>query len=803
MRFWSALAALGLVIASCLVLQAAPLAPAAPAARPAAGGGARGSVRVPAPHSAALKPGADRAAFPRDVAPLVRKYCGACHGAAQQAAGIGLHGYKTEADVLKGRALWEKVAQNLADNRMPPRNAAQPTPAERQRIVTWIETYLSSVDCSLNDPGRVTMRRLNRAEYNNTVRDLLGVEIRPADEFPSDDVGYGYDNIGDVLSLSPLLMEKYLAAAEKIVESAIRTPETAIASTRYQAERLKAEGSTALTTDGFRGLYSSGSLYVDHRFPEKGEYLLRTRAYRQSMGTEAARMGFFLNDDELTQASVTAERRAPKVYEHRFTADAGEGRVAVGFARDSINPDEPNQVRRGRNLIFDYIEIVGPLEAAGRPAPASHRRIFGAADPGDSKAEAARKIVSAFARRAFRRPSTAAEVGRLVSIVDLAQQQGESFERGIQLAVQAVLVSPHFLFRVELDSDVKDPRAVHAVSDFELATRLSYFLWSTTPDDELLGLAEAGKLHLPEVFEAQARRLIADPRSQALVDNFGMQWLQLRILRNMTPDPKQFPAFNESLRSAMLQETELFLSAILREDRSILEMLDSRFTFVNEPLAKLYGLDWVKGNHFRKVVVDGEQRGGLLTQASILTITSNPTRTSPVKRGKWVLEQILGTPPPPPPPNVPALDAGKDGMVSGTLRQRMEQHRKDPGCATCHNKMDTLGFGLENFDAIGAWRSQDGDAPVDASGTLPSGETFRNPGQLKQILIKSKDTFARNFVQQMTTYALGRGLEYYDRCAVDEIVRRVAKRGYRFQAIVQEIVKSAPFRMRRGEGEVH
>jgi hypothetical protein len=511
---------------------------------------------------------------------------------------------------------------------------------------------------------------------------------------------------------------------------------------------------------------------------------------------------------DVTVIDVTATEREPKVYEAKFTSEAGKHRIAAAFINDFYQPrvapmnGMPGQRQLDRNLAIDYLEVVGPLGTEAKEAPESHKRLLTCTRAGHKHHEAcARFALTRFATRAYRRPATTTEIDRLVRITQLAQKEGDSFERGMQLALQAVLVSPHFLFRVELDPRTAKPSsAAIPVSDYELASRLSYFLWSSTPDDELLALAEKGKLRNPTVLQAQAARMLKDPKSRALVRNFGLQWLTLRNLQGFTPDPKRFPAWNNQLRDDLLTETELFFDAIMREDRSVLEFLDGKFTFLNERLAKHYGIQGVTGDQFRKVALTGDQRGGILTQGSILAVTSNPTRTSPVKRGKWVLETLLNAPPPPPPPDVPDLEEAKgDVMLQGTLRQRMEQHRKDPMCASCHTQMDAIGFGLENFDAIGAWRDQDGGAPIDSSGELAGGKTFKGPLQLAGLLKTQKDQFTKAFTEKLLTYALGRGLENYDRCSVTTMAQRAGKSNYRFSAIVNQIVTAEPFRMRRGE----
>jgi hypothetical protein len=644
-----------------LLAPCALLVPATRGAEPASGSAAARATPVKLANEATA------GAFGAEIQPLVTKYCVGCHGGTKPRAGLNLASYADEVSIIKDRKLWDRLVEYVEAGEMPPEEKPQPTQAEVERFTRAITEVLAKVDCGHeSDPGRLTIRRLNRAEYNNTIRDLAGVDFRPADDFPSDDVGYGFDNIADVLTLPPLLFEKYLAAAETIAEKAI---------------------------------------------------------------------------------------------------------------------------------------VVGPAAAQRDRLPESHRRILFITPTGANRTEAARAIIERFASRAYRRPVAAGEVGRLLRFVDLAEEGGEGFERGIQLAVEAILCSPQFLFRVELDprprrrGEVLPP--VRPVNDYELASRLSYFLWSSMPDDELTELAAQGELRSDDNLERQVQRMLRDPKAWALVENFGDQWLQLRLLPAINPDAKQFPTFDDDLRRAMLQETRLFFESVLREDRSVLDFLGADDTFVNERLARHYGIAGVKGDEFRRVSLTDDRRGGLLGQASILTVTSNPTRTSPVKRGKWILEQILGTPPPPPPANVPELKEDQDVVLKGTLRQRMEQHRADPNCATCHARLDPLGFGLENYDAIGAWRDREGAFPIDASGTLPTGESFQGPKELRAILKGRSDEFVRCLAEKMLTYALGRGLDYYDKCAVDRIVAAMAQNDFRFSTLVGEIVASDPFQKRR------
>ncbi len=595
---------------------------------------------------------AGKVAYSKEIAPILTTFCTGCHGGARPKGSLRLDHLKTDEDAAGFKA-WAKVVEVLRSGEMPPTGKPKPSTAESDRLVRWIEDAMLKVDCTkTRDPGSVTLRRLNKVEYKNTVRDLVGITYQPTEDFPSDDVGYGFDNIGDVLTLSPLLMEKYLAAAERIAELAFQNPRT------------------------------------------KAQLLPR---------------------------------------------------------------------------------LPGPKE---------------------DRAEAAREILKPFVRRAYRRPAFPDEVERLAKFVALAEKNGDSFEHGVRLAVQATLASPHFLFHVERTPRAKGEMTVFPVSESELASRLSYFLWSTMPDEELFGLAERKELRAKDNLERQVRRMLKDPRAHALTENFAGQWLQLRSVKTVTPDKKSYPGFDDALRQAMIRETELFFETVVREDRSVLDFLDADFTFVNERLAKHYGIPGVKGPDFRKVSLAALPRRGVLTQASILTVTSNPSRTSPVKRGKWILENILNTPPPPPPPDVPELDDGKE--LKGTLRQRMEQHRTNALCASCHQRLDPLGFGFENFDGIGGWRDREGKFPVDASGTLPGGQSFKGPLELVAILKGRQSEFRRCLADKMLTYALGRGLELYDRCALDDICSAVERDGNRFSSLVLAVVRADAFQNRRG-----
>jgi hypothetical protein len=735
---------------------------------------------------------------PKEAAPLnfakngvafLQQHCLRCHGEKVQKADMSLAGYRDEASVLKDRKVWQNVLQMVRSGEMPPRERPRPAPADVEAFLRTVNGIFERADRSVRDPGRVTIRRLNRTEYNNTVRDLVGVDFNPAEDFPSDDIGHGFDNIGDVLSLSPVLLERYLAAAENIVQRAIlldppRPP------VRRQASRYVEPAASGIGR--FRPLAAKGMFHTPYRLDSDGEYTFRVKAYAQKVDDEPVRIALLMDGTELKTFEVTAIEKAPAVYEAKLALQPGDHRGFVSL----LNPSEGE---KKRTLFVEYLELQGPADTR----PASHRRLLACA-PDKPKREQTREILGRFASSAYRRPATADEVDRLVKLAETAEARGEKWEAAIQLGLQAVLVSPKFLFRVELD-DRPDTPQPHPIDEYQLASRLSYFLWSSMPDAELFALAS--KKALTTNLDAQVRRMLQDPKAKALVDDFAMQWLQLRRLKAFAPDPKLFPGFDERLRSAMLKETELFFEAIMREDRSILDLLDADFTFLNERLARHYGIPFrpdqrggrQRFDQFQRVSLSDGQRGGILTQASVLTVTSNPTRTSPVKRGRWVLEQLLGTPPPPPPPNVPELPETEKAVLSGSLRQRMEQHRANPSCANCHARMDPIGFAFENYNAIGGFRAKDGEFAIDPSGTLPDGQSFKGPSELKAILKGKKELFSRCLAEKMLTYALGRGLEYYDKAAIDRIGAALARNDYKFSILVSEIVRSDPFRLRRGK----
>lgn len=736
-----------------------------------------------------------KATYARDIQPLIKKYCYSCHQGEMTKGGVVLDAYKDEASLAADRATWKKVFDNVNGDLMPPADKDPLEDAERELLLGWLETKILAVNCNgPKDPGRVTIRRLNRAEYNNTVKDLLGIDFKPADDFPADDVGYGFDNIGDVLTLPPLLFEKYLAAADKIVKAAIVDPDTKPGKIYLAREMQHTLGGSH--GDGWN-LNSNGEVFQEHEFPKNGEYEFVITAFGQQAGPDLPKMALRIDGKEAKDWTIKAKDDAPETVQTKVKVLAGKFKVAAAFTNDFYDKDNPDPRKRDRNLVVVKVEIKGPLGVADDNLPESHQRVIPMKVTAGNRATVAKTVIRNFASKAFRRPATDDEVSRLLALVTLAEKEGDSWERGIQLACQAVLVSPNFLFKVELDPESgKSTGPVYPISDYELATRLSYFLWSSLPDEELLQAAKSGTLRKFGTLDAQVKRMLKDERSQALIENFAGQWLQLRMLSQIKPDPKRFPNFTPELAADMRRETELFLAHIIREDKSIVDLLDANYTFLNERLAKHYGMSTVSGDEFRKVSLTDGKRGGLLGQASILTVTSNPTRTSPVKRGKWILENLLDSPPPAPPPGVPELDDAKQ-KLTGSLRQKMEQHRENPSCASCHQRMDPLGFGLENYDAIGGWRDKDEEFTIDASGELPGGETFKSPGELRAILKKRETEFRDCVTEKLLTYALGRGVEFEDQCTVSAISSAVAKQNNRFSALVLEIVRSDAFQKRR------
>jgi mono/diheme cytochrome c family protein len=748
------------------------------------------------------------AAFQKNVASVLANTCSPCHNSQFASGGLNVANFQKRNSVAGNRDAWEVIAHRIRAGEMPPAGIPRPPQSKIDALLQQVESEFAIADRDIKpDPGHVTARRLNRNEYSNTIRDLFAVEFRADRSFPTDDSGDGFDNIADVLTISPLLMEKYLTAAERIAARALGTNKLPKPMEIGYSGKTSLSGSPpgiggSQTAGTWRRL-DAGTIEVVHHFDFDGEYTVRIGLPGQR-GADARPVTMNVWVDGKLAQSVPVETKPSKlVYfdpyseeQVRLAISEGDHTVRAGFVDDEFLTTLPEKdyFKQARNKYPDSMTFVGPYPASLERA--SRQKIL-ICDP-KTGAACVEKIVSALARRAYRRPVTRAEIASLVQFVNRSVAGGHDLDHGLQVAIEAILVSPNFLFRIERDLHPADPAQVHRISDVELASRLSYFLWRSMPDDELLGLGESAKLHEPEVLDAQVKRLLADPRSVSIADNFAGQWLELRNLDVVKPDPDRFLYWGPELREAMKAETRLFFDHILRDNRPLAEFLDARYTFLNERLAKFYGIDGVKGPEFRQVELTNDQRGGLLSQASVLTVSSYPTRTSVVIRGKYILQNILGTPPPPPPPDVPPLDEAAVGTAA-SLRQQMEKHRANPACATCHAKMDPLGFALENYDGIGKWRTMDGKFPVDSSGTLPNGKTFRGPSEMRTALLAQLPEFAHCVIEKMLIYSLGRGLQPYDRKTVDEIGHKLAAQGYPFQSVIYEVARSFPFQSRRGE----
>jgi len=932
-----------------------------------------------------------QAHFHERIQPLLQHYCLECHNDKDKVADLSLQAYTTAADVIDHRDKWELISKYIRTQQMPPDLHPALTDTERTELSTWVDGQLYAYYKAHPDPGRITIRRLNKNEYDNTIRDLVGIDFQPSADFPQDDSGYGFDNIGDVLSLPPVLMEKYLAAADKILDEAIATEAPASTvrhiSTSQAQIGFNARGDRG---DGWAKLISleEDDFATEQRLPA-GDYIVRVKAFSEPTGgglvgqgsdvplkydgpVPVTNLGIFVGDTFVQDLPIDAREDNPKIYEARIGIPAGKTRIAAavrrnrgfvggndnetymlngrigtqqpgivyvkyleiegplpqaiqrfpartlkttgsglftpqnawtmqaaGSARASFtlpkeqdvilraqvcaqqagkepvkmefhaagrtvasfdvlapatleplprqrlfdinllkarpyvyearvklptgpvdfdaafvnplqDPQNTNPNLRQRTLTLDYLEVVQTAEPLPPPPmPQPLTALFdqvkgkgGGAGGAAAERDKARTIVAALMYRAFRRPVQNAEVDRFMQLYDLAAKNGEPFASCVKLPLKAILVSPHFLFLGDISAATVSAQPaetkMHPVDEFTLASRLSYFLWSSAPDEELLTLASKNQLRAN--LKAQVTRMLASPKSQAFVSNFAGQWLQLRNLPNLAPDKTMFADFDDSLRRDMGRETELLFDAILHQNRSVMEFLTADYTFLNGRLARFYGITGVQGQDFQRVSLADTPRRGILTQASILTLTSNPTRTSPVKRGKFVLESLMGTPPPPPPPDVPKLE--DQHTLTGSLRQQMEAHRANPVCASCHAQMDPIGFGLENFDAVGKWRDKDGSAAVDAAGALKTGEQFANAAELSQILAgKRKDDFVHCLTEKMLTYALGRGVEPFDRPAVEDIVHATESDDCRFDTLIQSITQSLPFQMERSPGE--
>jgi hypothetical protein len=751
---------------------------------------------------------------------LLDQYCVVCHNQRAKTAGLMLDKMDLN-HISDGAEVWEKVVRKLRGGMMPPLGLPRPDRAAMDGFISWLETSLDRAEAANPNPGRDPLHRLNRAEYANAIRELLALDIDVTSLLPADDEANGFDNIADVLKVSPSLLEQYLTASRQIASLAVGDPAITPVSEIYRVAPDLAQ------EDHIEGLPlgTRGGIVIHQNFPLDGEYdfsvkLLRNivgyitglewphqleisvdgqRVFLAPVGGEADNK---MMDANLGVAGDALDARL-KV---RVPIQAGPRTVVVTFLRknsaESVEPLQPFtrdldlQNMNGIPLI-DYVDITGPIKPTGPGDTPSRRRIF-SCRPNSASEElpCARKILSSLARRAYRRPVSDQDMELLLSFYQAGRNKG-NFDAGIESALRLMLADPKFLFRYSPDPANVAPGATYRVSDLELASRLSFFLWSTVPDEQLLDVAAQGKLNDPAVLDQQVRRMLADPRAKALMINFAGQWLYLRNLPSAIPDRDTFPNWDDNLRQAMRRETELFFESIVREDRSALDLLNADYTFVNERLARHYGIPNVYGSQFRRVAITDENRRGLLGQGSILTVTSYPNRTSPVLRGKWILENLLGTPPPAPPPNVPALKETSEGGKMLSVRVLMEQHRQNPACASCHKIMDPLGFSLENFDGIGQWRSKEPAGPVDASGQLADGSQVDGPAALRKAILSHPDQFVGTMTEKLLTYALGRGLEYYDMPVVRGIVHDAARTDYRFSSLIMGIVKSVPFERKK------
>jgi Protein of unknown function (DUF1592)/Protein of unknown function (DUF1588)/Protein of unknown function (DUF1587)/Protein of unknown function (DUF1585)/Protein of unknown function (DUF1595) len=834
----------------------------------------------------------------KPLSPVLEKYCLTCHSAQAKTAGLDLESYLKHSSILDDRETGEKILKKLLAGQMPPPGMPRPTDDEMNTVTKSLRDAFAYADAhAALDPGHVGPHRLNRSEYDNTVRDLLGVDLHAAKDFPQDDSAFGFDNIADTLSISPVLMQKYMAAAEKIAKIAVFGPDLKPEPVRFDVPiprrmettnvvKIKKPAYYSMANYDITGLSMPGSYHLTYEIPATGEYVFKINgAGNRPAGSEPTQVTFWI-DGKLVQTfdvanvSLSGFERRPDVWEMRTKLSAGYHEFVVAFPKEfdglparyggpnpsklpeppprnfglsalppdagpslaggdaaskgaagsgdgtdtqsapPVRSDGKVETREGKlaeralaierakeqalhptweGLSVNQFDILGPYNYVKGPSLESQKKIFVCTD---HTSDCMRKIMSYVATRAYRRPLSQGEVAQLVTIAQQAERRSGSFNRGVEVGLQAILVSPDFLFRVEKPIATA-PGAQHSsdgaqrISDYALASRLSYFLWSTMPDEELTRLAAAGSLSKPEVLQAQVKRMLADPKSHALFDNFASEWLEVRRLESTVPDRDTFPDFDDYLRLSMQKETELFFTNLVHNDGSILDLIDAKYTFVNERLAAHYGIPNVKGTEFRRVDLSNTQRGGVLGQGAVLTVSSYATRTSVVLRGKWVLENILNDPPPPPPPNVPALDASKVG-TSASLRQVMEAHRANPVCASCHTRMDPLGFGLENFDAVGTWREKDGSFPVDSSGVLPDGRKFQGPRGLESTIRADKDKFAVAMTTKLLAYALGRGIETYDRPVIRRIASSLPPDDYRFSTLVLGIVNSYPFQMQKG-----
>jgi hypothetical protein len=768
---------------------------------------------------------------------LLDKYCVTCHNSKTKIGGLTLDTADL-ANVPANAETWEKVVRKLRTGAMPPLGMPKPEKPAVDGFVSWLESSIDRAATAHPNPGRPALHRLNRAEYGNAIRDLLALDIDSSALLPTDDASYGFDNVASVLGLSPALQERYIAAAGKISRLAVGDPATGPIVDTY---RVRSDISQNDHIEGLP-LGTRGGVVIHHTFPLDAEYVIKVKLLKSTVdllfggNAEDETLEIAVNGERVKTLVVNPKKKdepnadskvanggfdpaaatklsmsqPPDSLEARLFVKAGPQTVTVAFLKKTLAPVEDLLEPFERSTIDPSdpkglphvlaVSIGGPFEAKGSGDTPSRRRIF-SCHPANASEEipCARKIIATLARRAYREPVSDSDLETLLGFYQEGRNRG-NFDNGIEMALRRMLASPQFVFRFERDPANATPDTNYRISDLDLASRLSFFIWSSIPDDELLTLASQGKLKNPAVLEQQVRRMLADSRSQALVDNFAGQWLYLRNLRGVAPDLEEFPNFDDNLRQAFKKETELFFGSIMHEDHNVLDLLNANYTFVNERLARHYGIPNIYGSQFRRVTVTDDARRGLLGQGSLLTVTSVATRTSPVQRGKWLLENILGTPPNPPPAGVPPLKDNAAGGKPLTVRERMEQHRASPSCAGCHKVLDPLGFALDNFDGVGAWRTlgEDGTA-IDATGVLADGTKVNGPVDLRNALLSRPNVFVGTMTEKLLTYALGRGVEYYDMPAIRAIVQNAARSDYHFSSLIVGVVKSTPFQMRRSQ----
>jgi hypothetical protein len=821
--FWASACVLALVLTASIRLVAGREGAEREAAQssPAAAAG-RAQSPAPVPTSAV-------AALPDQA--LVQKYCTTCHNDRAKTGGVSFEGVSV-AEAGAHSEIWEKALVKLRGGMMPPQGMPKPDDAAMNAFIVSLENTLDAQARKSPDPGFKPVHRLNRTEYGNAIRDLLDLEVDVTDLLPADDESHGFDNIAGVLRVSPSLLEQYLSAAGKISSLAVGTDTDLIRS----AYRVPPDDSQEDHVEGLP-LGTRGGLLFTHQFPQDAEYefavfLTRNivgymtglefphqleitldgeRVFITQVGGEADNLA---SDRNMSETANQIDARLKT----KVKVSAGPHMVGVTFIRrNAAESDEPLQPHeRNHDLqdmnglpLIDHVNVTGPFEPTGPGDTPSRRRIFGCRPASDSATSrrssqdiqasevgCARTILSTIARRAYRRPVTDADMAPIMALYAEGRKKG-NFDKGIEHGLRLVLANPKFIFRTE----TSPPASTARVSDLELASRISFFLWSSIPDDTLLNLAAQNRLNQPAVLSQQVRRMLADQKARALVDNFASQWLLLRNLKNHVPTPGDFPNFDNELRQAFRRETELFVESIIREDRSVLDLLNANYTFVNERLARHYRIPNIYGSHFRRVTLKQDERRGLLGQGSILTVTSYPNRTSPVLRGKYILENILGTPPSPPPPNVDTTLEQKQGEEPKSVRALLEQHRRNPTCASCHRVMDPLGFALENFDGVGEWRLKETGGPIDSTGQMGTGTSVDGPVGLRKAILAQPEMFVRTLTDKLMTYGLGRGVEHKDKPIVRAVARDAALQNYRFSSIVLGIVNSAPFQMKKAQVE--